>query len=596
MDRLIGPRQRLTGWLLLTVCCSASAGWAAGQPVRDGDPAPQTFTLKDARGSFKSDKPGRLAPSRRMGLDLGRVPEVRLGTVDTEGLLREDAKASRQAVAKVLRFGVGRDVSVSALDGNWYDLAGGAKLWVVEVASTSALGLRLHFSDVRLPEGAELAVYSPEGIDRYENFLKTGSGVPERAIEFFRAGSRPAGAGFWSSTVAGERARIEYYAPAGAVDSQALPFTLDRLQHVYVDPVARAVENGSQNKDVAGPCHNDVTCYPEWADVANAVAGIGFIGDDSLFCTGQLVNTQLGDFTPLFLTANHCLRSQANAGSVEVFWFYQTATCGGPRPSLTSVPRSPGATLLSTNPVSDYTLLMVEGTLPPGVAWAGWTSAPIPDGVSAAAIHHPSGDYKRISFGDKASDPFCRQIPLDNSNHLQINWTDGPTEPGSSGSGIFRDDTHQLFGQLHCGPSACGNETNDAYGSFSTTFPRIRTALTAGTDDRSEQNDSCPKARVLRPSRQAGRIIRSVDPDWYKILVPPRKTLTVTANFVHAFGDVDLKLFANCSSEPLATAEGTEDSETVAVTNVGRKAAFVFVNVYLTDDVRNNYDITVSVR
>lgn len=598
MHRFSAPTQRPAHRLLVAVCCgvalfgSSALAWAAPPAT---DEAPQTFGLKDIRGSFKSGKPAPKTPSQRLSLDLASVPEVRLSAPNLDRIFAED-KAAREATGtKALRYGVGRDVQLSGVDGHWYDLADGAKLWVGDVASTGAVGLRLHLTDLRLPQGAEIAVYAPSELDARSRYLKTGE-VTDPVIDFYRSGpSVKADKGVWTSTAVGERARIEYFVPAG-VQGRDLPFTVDRLQHLYLDPVAAVTESAWEK--AAGPCHNDVTCFPEWGEVAKAVAGIGAIGQNAVFCSGQLLNNQKKDFTPYFLTANHCLESQDEAESVEIYWYYQTATCGGNPPSLGSVQRSRGTTLLSTNFTSDYTLLLIEGTLPPGLVWAGWNAGKVNDGLGVTAIHHPRGDYKRISFGNKSSGAhFCGTSLINDSNHVKIDWSDAPTEPGSSGSGIFRNDTQQLFGQLHCGPSSCSSESNDSYGSFSVTYPRIKSYLVqGGPDDKTEQNDTCAKAKLAKPGTLSNRIVKVTDQDWFKINVPPGRTVTVDVSFANGNGDIDLKAYANCKSGALVASEGDGDVETIEVTNAGRKAAFVYVQVYLFNDVRNNYDLGVSVQ
>jgi hypothetical protein len=575
-----------------TLLVSSAAGWAKKPPA----PAPaETFGVEGPVMMHKAQKPIRPTPSEQVGVDPVAVPEVRLQALDTDALLREDALAERQARVKALRYGVGRDVQVSAKDGNWYDLADGARLWVGEVVSTDALGLRLHFKDVRLPAGAQLAVYAPAGSDPARGVVKSGSSRfdPDRTVEFHNA-SAMAKAEFWTGTIVGDRTRIEYLSPAGAA-SDELPFAVDRLQHLYLDPVDKLAKD-LMSKRPAGACNNDVSCYPEWGDVARAVSGIGFIGSDSLFCTGQLLNNLSTDFTPYWLTANHCLETSGEAGSSEFFWLYQTSSCNGTPPSIGNVPRSVGATLVSTNSQSDYTLLQVEGALPAGLYWAGWTSASIADGTDAVAIHHPQGDYKRLSFGFKDEGSQCSSIPgFGGRSLVRISWTDGPTEPGSSGSGIFRADTGQLFGQLLGGPSACGNETFDCYGAFATTYTRTKNFLKGGTDDTSEQNDSCSKARVVKAGTLRGRIVKVNDTDWYRVSVPARKTLTVRLSFGNGNGDIDLAAFANCAGgDPLTSSTSTEDSEEFSVSNVGNKPAFAYWQVYLDSDTRNSYDMTVS--
>jgi hypothetical protein len=602
MDSFL-PRRQRSGRLLLAVglgvsLVSGAAGWAKPPVADDGAAAAEAFGVRGP--SFqKSLKPVRPTPSEKFGIDLGIVPEVRLNAVDTDALLREDEREARRT--KVVRFGIGRDVQVGVGDGNWYDLADGQRLWVAEVASTDAIGVRLHFQDVRLPEGAELAVYAPSLSDPARGIVRSGSSRfdADRYVELYGANSPIAKRGdFWTGTLFGDRARIEYLAPAGAAD--ALPFTVNRLQHEYVDPISHLTKSGAK---AAGSCENDVSCSPEWGDLSRAVSGVGFIGNNSLFCTGQLLNVSgKPDFTPYWLTANHCMDSQGEAESAEFFWLYQTASCGGAPPSLSSVPRSQGATLLSTSHGSDYTLLMVEGAVPADeLFWAGWTSKEPPNGIDAVAIHHPSGDFKRISFGFKEAVNECNQIPdFFGTKMVRNTWTNGVTEPGSSGSGLFRADTGQLYGQLFGGPSFCGVEPDglfDCYGSFAVTFPRIKNLLLkGGSDDKSEQNDSCAKARIVKAGTLGSRIVKITDEDWYKISVPKGKTVVVDASFANGNGDVDLQMFASCAGvggAPLSASEGTGDSESVGASNVGNKPAFVWVRVFLADDTRNNYDLSV---
>lgn len=597
MLRAVSSRRvRIVGAATLALwAAGAVAAQAQTKPFR----YPQTSTLTLPGGDQKSSAPPKAArplPSDRLGIQLisAVVPQVSLEPVDRGALLAEDERDRRSGQAKALRYGVGRPVSLRPADGSWYEVQGGS-LWVAEVVSPEALGLRLRFADVRLPAGAELAVYGVENDGPAllrSPFKAAGAGEPRvehhdaAAVDLPNSARRT----FWTATLPGERARIELFVPAaaaGAAGMRELPFTVDRLQHIYLDPVAGAA-GGTK---AAGPCHNDVSCSPAWATVARAVAGVGVIGNNALYCSGQLLNSQRGDFTPYFLTANHCLSSQAEAADTEIYWFYQTPSCGAAPPRLADVPSSVGASLLATHPIPDFTLLMVEGTLPAEVAWAGWTSAPVRTGVGAVAIHHPDGDYKRISFGNKGPVAVCGT----DEDLVRINWTDAPTEPGSSGSGIFRSDTRQLFGQLSFGPSACGNESYDCYGAFSSAFTRIRGLMREGSDDNLEPSDSCAAARVLGAGTVEG-IVKYADHDWYRISVPAGQTLRVELSFTHSRGDVDANLFSTCGGAPVATADGVTNAELLTATNSGGSAADYFVQVYLGADTRNSYTMAVTLQ
>lgn len=517
------------------------------------------------------------SPSAQWNLGASVVPELRLDPIDLEGLLREDAAAERQSgpITKKMRIGVLRELEVDAQQGDWFETAGGA-LWALDVVSAGALGLRLHFTEVALPAGAELAIYAPRG-----------DGGADGEVLRYRGSS--ARADFVTPAVFSERARIEYRRPPGNGD-QALPFRLANLRHVYRDPISGLSKAGLEK--AAGSCHNDVSCFPEWGDLANAVAlvDIGGLGR----CTGTLLNNQAQDLTPYWLTANHCIDNGFDAANSDFYWFYQTDSCGAAPPSLASRPRSSGASLISTNGASDYTLLQIEGTLPAGLYWSGWTSQAVANGTPEVAIHHPSGDFKRISFGDKADGGACGNFG-GTSNFITTNWTDAPTEPGSSGSGIFRENTGQLVGTLTGGPSACGNESFDCYGSFFATYKKIKKPLKVGSDDKSEPNDSCAKARNVPKGRLSSRVVKVFDEDWYRISVPKGKTVTVQLDFAHGNGDVDFAMFGSCGSEPFAVSEGTTDSEVLSAQNVGNKTAILRWRVFLANDTRNSYNQTVRV-
>jgi hypothetical protein len=283
---------------------------------------------------------------------------------------------------------------------------------------------------------------------------------------------------------------------------------------------------------------------------------------------------------------------------MEAFWKDQTSTCNGTPPSLGSLKTSTGATLLATGATSDFTFVMINGALPSGLFWAGWTSSIVPSNTNSASIHHPSGDFKRISFGKNAlAAPDCAPgTNVSGGSHIHINWTSGPTEHGSSGAGIFRADTQQLYGQLHCGFSACGNVTNDSYGSFFVTFPSISTLLQGGSDDAQEPNDNCLTPHFLSPGTYNNLIIKSTDEDWYRTGVPNGKTLTVTLNFIHANGDIDTEMHFDCEVPGITFSNSTTNQEVMTWQNTTGSDQNVSWRVLLFSDTRNNYNMTFTVQ
>lgn len=539
------------------------------------------------------------------GANLQNVPIKRLPTVNVQALLDEDAQMAQ--FSKALRFGVGRNLLAEMRDGQWIHLKGDKQdgwLWVMDAQSDGAIALRLHVLNMLLPDGATLIAYDPHAAK--VDLAKSVVGPYEEGGPFDDGD-------IWLPTIGSQIARVECWVPTVALAAADQPpqqplFVVDRLQHIYRDPfrVSGAEVGGGGDAGggggigggvidteggIAGAgCHNQIACHPEWLETANAVAGIGTIGDNSLFCTGQLIRTQSDDHTPYFLTAHHCLSTNGEARTSEIYWRYQASTCGGSPPSLLSVPHSNVCSLVRTDSGPDFTLLMIEGPLPANPTWASWTSADAVDGTDVVCIHHPLGTQKRISFGTKASNPTCGQL----ISHIRVNWTDGVTEPGSSGSGVFRADTAELIGQLHCGSSACGNVTNDSFGGFFVTYGLISDILDAGSDDSFEPNATCGTAATLTPGTYPGLVVKSTDLDWYKIHVPPGKRLTVRANFKDAWGDIDMRLYTTCGGTPVDSSLSTGNVEEVTYLNTGASAINMRLKVYIVGDVRNKYKLTVT--
>ena len=237
----------------------------------------------------------------------------------------------------------------------------------------------------------------------------------------------------------------------------------------------------------AADCHLDATCYTEWSSSAAGVALIMIeTSEGSSSCSGTLLNNSRQDFTPYFLTAAHCVDAEEEARSVIAFWHYQTQTCNGELPDILSVPRTMGASLLSTlgggmeNTSGDITLLRLGGDLPDGVMFQGWDADPQPVGTQITGIHHPGSDdwgfFKRISFGQIIPDP---RFGTSADVYAIVSWPPGQgyTEGGSSGSALFSS-PGTVIGALSFGDTAenaCPTGPFlDAYTHFSVVYPHIR--------------------------------------------------------------------------------------------------------------------------
>jgi pre-peptidase len=123
--------------------------------------------------------------------------------------------------------------------------------------------------------------------------------------------------------------------------------------------------------------------------------------------------------------------------------------------------------------------------MPDGVTLQGWDPTEQPPGKAFTVIHHPNGDYKRIAFGKVTGNALPSAI--ESPNMYAVQYTQGITEHGSSGSGMFSA-PGVLVGDLSTGSIAdtteglCRlNPLSGSFGKFSVYYPMLRDALEAQT-------------------------------------------------------------------------------------------------------------------
>ncbi len=289
------------------------AGSAYGQSA-PGFQAPDKPKVKDDTPAAVKAARGEVPFNRMYGhLKLGAKTK-RLGLLS----LSEQEKKDQ----KLLRIGVVRSLEKPLdplSDSELYTVTEGY-IRIAGIVSEGAVGVRVQFKDMSLPPGARVFVYSLSNPNQFHGPYE---------------GRGPSGDGtFWTPAVSGDTAVIEYFTPTKS-DSGKTPFSVLSIAHAYKD----------LSVDKAGSCEIDVTS--EWQTVAKSVGKIDFVSGNSQFtCTGTLLNNLANDQTPYFLTANHCINTQAEAESVIVYWNYNT---GDDPPGGT--PTTSGANLLATGEV-----------------------------------------------------------------------------------------------------------------------------------------------------------------------------------------------------------------------------------------------------
>jgi hypothetical protein len=424
---------------------------------------------------------------------LARVDSVQLPALDLAAIRVEDA--ADESLGKPPRFAIPRKMHVTpARDGTWEDVDADTKLWRYVVKTPDALSLNLGFTRFRLPPHARLLIHSPDG-KLVHGPVTARNNTPHRQ--------------YWTPVVTAPEVVVELTIPAAEV--AALELEIGQVGQGYRGFGSEKGGKGGLPPDSSGSCNMDVKCLlaaDPWQDNVRAVAAYTLNG--SRHCTGSLVNNTAQDTKLYFMTANHCLDSQSEADTVVTYWNYDNTTCRVPGSAASGQPGDgpldqtiSGATLRATYAGSDFTLLELDGEVPQafGQFWAGWNRTPYSDpggpehGDTAcsadslcAAIHHPSVADKRITFAEEntvSSGYGGNAVPPvpGNRTHTWVHWDPTPvfppdptltippqvTEGGSSGSPLY-DAQRRFIGQLHGGPSSCGqtgDNLSDVYGRIS---------------------------------------------------------------------------------------------------------------------------------
>lgn len=386
-------------------------------------------------------------PSVIMGLhEVGADALIVLNEPDIDGWLLEDERNENTGMP--LRIGAARELPEDLPDrAEWIMDTDYGLVWRLAVRSPGALEMKLNLENVRLSGSETLYIYAP---GETESDVYTSSDISvENTI--------------WSWGSTGDTIILEWHRNDASGQVMDVPFRINRISHIYKDLVKLFDREGS--------CHNDATCDLDYRPERDASAQIEFNDDGTYVCSGTMLNATPQNFTPYFLTANHCVYTQAIATTVKTWFFFHTAECNGPRPTR-GYRTSAGATLLATGSASggngsDYSLIRLSDADYTGVFFAGWDRNALVNGDAVTGIHHPDGAYKRISYATVSS--------LSYNGQWGVTWNrtanPGVTEVGSSGSALFRDSNHGVVGQLWAGSSDCNNQYGkDYYGRFGNSF------------------------------------------------------------------------------------------------------------------------------
>ncbi|MFK7937561.1 MAG: 3-coathanger stack domain-containing protein, partial [Saprospiraceae bacterium] len=346
-----------------------------------------------------------------------------------------------------------------------------------------AQSINLLYSDFWLPTGATFYIYNQD----YSHVI---GGFTEKN----NRGVREDKQAYATGLVRGDQITLEYYEPFAVAGMGEISIRSVVHGYRYTNPYGDFPVKAFGD---SGPCNVNINCNAgnSWQDEKLSVALVMVEG--VRWCSGALVNTRANEFVPYFLTANHCLCNDFsypngirtcvdNLDAINnpdadnwVFYFdYETDNCANPAADpIANATSYSGARLVANQAQTDFALFRITANqLAGGEVYAGWdpTGAAV---TSATGIHHPRGDVMKIAVENNA--PTTSSYGSGTNSHWRINnWDIGVTEPGSSGSPLF-DQNSRIVGQLHGGTAACNGNTDNAghdnYGKLSISWNGIST-------------------------------------------------------------------------------------------------------------------------
>lgn len=477
MTQISRTGLRAAAWWLVALVAGCGGGDAPG-PEQAHPPAALRAPVESMTLGSPEDAP-QVPTAARRATDGGRVALEPLVPV---GPLR-GAKPGEPR-----RTGYGRNVphtdsaAKTGAQFAWRPVPGGGLAGQITFGSPQALGLRLGLMVQRLPADAMLRFYALASPATLE--------VPASEVLAVIKRNRDAGDDsepgrlYWSPQVDGDEITMEVELPPG-VPAAAVEVAVPRLSHLFRDALAGAGENMPLAIGDSAACQADVSCHAYGAE-SNAIARMSFVGGDggSYWCSGTLLNDRASSGTPYFLTANHCISTQAVASTLETNWFFRSSACnsGALNPGTRTV--RGGATLLWASAATDTAFLRLAAMPPTGVTYAAWSPNAVALGTDVAGVHHPRGDLQKISLGSvaaygdcrvtDASDSFsCSQASQSTGSFVNVRNSVGTTEGGSSGSALFQSigASRYVVGQLYGGNSSCTNATgSNFYGRFDVAY------------------------------------------------------------------------------------------------------------------------------
>ncbi|MCO6495874.1 MAG: T9SS type A sorting domain-containing protein [Bacteroidetes bacterium] len=342
------------------------------------------------------------------------------------------------------------------------------EIYRLRINSPTAQALNVIFSHFNLQEDSKLYIYSP---DDTADFLGAFGKLNNKANGVFVSGR------IWDNEIV-----IELNRKKRTLGQLADILNIRSFIHVYKnrDDFGRALE-----------CHENVICAPwynEWCNEIRSVVKFEKTKNGRrTVSSAVLLNNTNNNFDPLILTAHHSIDGVDDFNTVLFYFNFQSITCnpstnGNDRMFITGANVLDFEKTLTGFGCPDIAIMRAHEAVPLqfNSFYSGWNRraySSLPNDDIAVGIHHPAGDIKKFSQGE-------RNNPL-LSSCIKVNWDIGYTEGGSSGSPLFVS-TREVGGVLSWSwheEDDCEDDANFFYSKLSQSWDEMQPHLAPGNSD-----------------------------------------------------------------------------------------------------------------
>ncbi len=402
-------------------------------------------------------------------LENQKVPLVTLATPDFESAKKEDAANIDRPGKFRVALAVNTDITLSN-SGTFTYLPDGSKIWRAKISVPTSVAIKPAYKAFQLPKGVTYFITNENGKQLVGGF-DYRSNVPEKTMGH--------------EMIQGDIINLEMDIDAG-VDVKDIEFHITQLYGLYRgatayigeyvtpeegDVVAKPTQYALGESD---PCQINAVCptAAPWEQISKTTAHIWITdGTTGGFCSGNLINNTSKNCAPLFLTAMHCDDGNGKSDSYFNQWEFtfglQSGFCagGGGTPTnkvLTGanfLARSdyPASEVGKQNPAftGDWLLLRLRDQNNQLPGWdtylGGWDRTGTVNDTLWVSFHHPAGDRKKFSkMKPLSGNGTFNQNTVPNT-HWQVAFSEGGSQPGSSGSCIFNASNGRIIGDLSGG-------------------------------------------------------------------------------------------------------------------------------------------------